>query len=456
MQIKLSFPIQRHFRSPSVLLSLAICGLVLILRPSATFGQQPAPQKFTLAQIEGLVEQKVPDATLSNQIRLHGLAFAPSPAILDELRSKGAGPLTLAAVSNKRPQSPGPSASGTPLIMSVTPIAPRPDQTIAIKGSGLGTHAPYTNQDTPYLLIRDKTSRWNAGRVTPNNYDAVTLSVASWSDGEIVVTGFGGAYGAGNWKLGPSDEIEVEVWNPQTGAGPAVFETQVVQQGPVGPQQLPTITLQAMPGRIHKGETTVLSWQSTDADTVTLNGVSVPPNGSQTFPPAQTITYQAVAKNQAGTASAVAPVIVDPNACAVGTGIKITVRMIDGLDSSKNSAGDRFHASLAQDLTCGGQVVVAKGADVYGRVVDVKKGRFGSEAELRLELTEIQINQQLQTVTTNINDLTSQGRGPGTGGAGITSVINDINGLRSTRLTIASGTSLEFVLRQPFTVTLNP
>jgi TonB family protein len=60
--------------------------------------QQPAPQKFTLDQIEGLVAHGVPDATLSNQIRLHGLAFTLTPAILGELRVKGAGPQTLAAI----------------------------------------------------------------------------------------------------------------------------------------------------------------------------------------------------------------------------------------------------------------------------------------------------------------------------------------------------------------------
>ncbi|MGB6855413.1 MAG: hypothetical protein WBE03_00905 [Terracidiphilus sp.] len=65
-------------------------------------------QKFTLDQIEGLIVHNVPDATLSNQIRLHGLAFAPSPAILDELSAKGAGPLTLAAIQafvSKAPQA---------------------------------------------------------------------------------------------------------------------------------------------------------------------------------------------------------------------------------------------------------------------------------------------------------------------------------------------------------------
>jgi hypothetical protein len=55
-------------------------------------------QKLTLSQIEGLVAHKVPDSPLSSQIRLHGIAFKPTPAILEELRTMGAGPLTIAVI----------------------------------------------------------------------------------------------------------------------------------------------------------------------------------------------------------------------------------------------------------------------------------------------------------------------------------------------------------------------
>jgi hypothetical protein len=91
----------RWTRALTMLLFLGTAVAVIPCNLTAR-AQQPAPQKFTLAQIEGLVEQKVPDATLSNQIRLHGLAFAPTPAILDELRAKGAGSLTIAAIQSTK------------------------------------------------------------------------------------------------------------------------------------------------------------------------------------------------------------------------------------------------------------------------------------------------------------------------------------------------------------------
>jgi excisionase family DNA binding protein len=110
-----------------------------------------------------------------------------------------------------------------PEISSVTPILPRPDQTIIIKGHDLGWYTAFNALDTPFLAIRNNTAHWAAGRIIDLNPDDVTLSVAKWDDSEIVITGFSGKYGQGNWKLQPGDEIEVAVWNPQTGAGPGIF-----------------------------------------------------------------------------------------------------------------------------------------------------------------------------------------------------------------------------------------
>jgi hypothetical protein len=67
-------------------------------------GQQQVVPKLTLSQVQELVSSGVPDSTMSNQIQKRGLAFAPTPAILESLRAKGAGPLTLEAVEALFPQ----------------------------------------------------------------------------------------------------------------------------------------------------------------------------------------------------------------------------------------------------------------------------------------------------------------------------------------------------------------
>ncbi len=114
-----------------------------------------------------------------------------------------------------------------PVITSVTPILPQPNQTIVIRGHGMGIHTNFTNVDTPFLSIRDKTAGWAAGRIVDRNFDEVTLTVASWTDSEIVVTGFGGAYGRGYWRFNPGDMIQIAVWNPQSTVGPTTFDLQI-------------------------------------------------------------------------------------------------------------------------------------------------------------------------------------------------------------------------------------
>jgi len=117
-------------------------------------------------------------------------------------------------------------------IDSVTPILPQPRQKIVIKGIGFGLHVRYFRTDSPYLSIRDKTLGWAAGRLIPQNWDAVMVDVESWTDTEIVVSGFSGDYGRNGWKLNPGDMVEVAVWNPQSGVGPALYRVKVSPNAP--------------------------------------------------------------------------------------------------------------------------------------------------------------------------------------------------------------------------------
>jgi DNA-binding winged helix-turn-helix (wHTH) protein len=114
-----------------------------------------------------------------------------------------------------------------PAITWVSEILPQPNQPIIIRGSGLGSYTNFTALDSPFLAIRDQTAHWAAGRIMERNWDKVTLTVTRWLNSEILVTGFCGSYGQNGWELRPGDEIEVAVWNPQTGAGPALYHLSV-------------------------------------------------------------------------------------------------------------------------------------------------------------------------------------------------------------------------------------
>ena len=115
-------------------------------------------------------------------------------------------------------------------------------------------------------------------------------------------------------------------------------------------------------------------------------------------------------------------------------GTRISVRMIDGVDSTKNQVGDRFQASLAEPLMVDGNVVIDKGADVYGRLAESKtSGTFAGRSELQLELTGVVVNGQTVPLVTGEYELSGKSRGASTakrtiGGAAVGSIIGAIAG----------------------------
>jgi peptidoglycan-associated lipoprotein len=69
------------------------------------------------------------------------------------------------------------------------------------------------------------------------------------------------------------------------------------------PPARPTVTLQASSTFIQRGDSTTLTWSSTNATTLTLNpGSSVAPEGSQKVSPTDSTTYTITATGPGGTA----------------------------------------------------------------------------------------------------------------------------------------------------------
>jgi hypothetical protein len=157
------------------------------------------------------------------------------------------------------------------------------------------------------------------------------------------------------------------------------------------------------------------------------------------------------------------------------------VRMIDGVDSSKNHVGDIFHASLETDLTLNGDLVARKGSDVYGRLAESKEaGHLSGSSELQLELTRMVIDGHDYPVVSSDYTMKGKGRGVNTaekvgGGAALGAIIGAIAGggkgaaigagvgagaggavqvlTRGQQVKVPSETLLEFRLQQPVTVT---
>jgi hypothetical protein len=161
----------------------------------------------------------------------------------------------------------------------------------------------------------------------------------------------------------------------------------------------------------------------------------------------------------------------------IPAGQSILVRMIDGVDSSKNHVGDIFHASLETDLTVNGTLVARKGTDIYGRLAEAKEaGHVSGSSELQLELTRMVIDGHDYPVVSSDYTLQGKGRGKNTaekvgGGAALGAIIGAIAGggkgaaigagvgagaggavqvlTRGQQVKVPSETLLEFRLQQP-------
>jgi len=164
----------------------------------------------------------------------------------------------------------------------------------------------------------------------------------------------------------------------------------------------------------------------------------------------------------------------------IPAGTRISIRTIDEIDSTKHRAGYRFQASLEQPLWIDGNMVVPKGANVYGRLDESKEtGTFAGRSQLKLQLTGIVVNGQTLPLVTGEYEVSGKSKGESTakravGGAAIGSIIGALAGggkgaaigagtgagvgagseiiTKGDQVKIPSETLLDFTLQQSVTV----
>jgi outer membrane lipoprotein SlyB len=162
----------------------------------------------------------------------------------------------------------------------------------------------------------------------------------------------------------------------------------------------------------------------------------------------------------------------------------LTVRMIDGIDSSVNNAGEIFHASLESPLVVDNDVVVPRGADIYVRLVSASSaGRMKGKSELHLELVKMEFQGRSYPLVSSTYSITGSSRGKNTaakvgGGAALGAIIGAIAGggkgagigagvgaaggaiyqgaTKGKQVKIQAETRLDFQLDQPVAVTVVP
>jgi len=123
-----------------------------------------------------------------------------------------------------------------------------------------------------------------------------------------------------------------------------------------------------------------------------------------------------------------------PAVITLESGTMLNIRMIDPVDTGKNRPGDSFRATLDSPITIGDKVVIPEGADVIGRIAELKdSGRFSGQPGLALELASLSVNGRKYTIHTNQYTRQGASRGASTAkkvgaGAAIGAVIGGIAG----------------------------
>ena len=130
----------------------------------------------------------------------------------------------------------------------------------------------------------------------------------------------------------------------------------------------PTAQLTATPTVISAGDQVQLSWKTSDATSVSIDGIGdVPTAGVKTVTPTQSTTYHLVATGQGGTADASARVTVNaPPAVAVPT------NTMSAEEEFKANVQDIFFDYDTADLRSDAQATLAKDASYLVAHPDIK------------------------------------------------------------------------------------
>jgi hypothetical protein len=106
-----------------------------------------------------------------------------------------------------------------------------------------------------------------------------------------------------------------------------------------------------------------------------------------------------------------------PAPVVVPAGTRIHVRLDEALGSKLSEIGQRFHATVAEDVLVNGLDLIPQGAHVDGTVVDAKPlGHFKGGALLALRLDRIHTDSGTYPVATSTMERTEKGKGKRTAG----------------------------------------
>jgi hypothetical protein len=179
-----------------------------------------------------------------------------------------------------------------------------------------------------------------------------------------------------------------------------------------------------------------------------------------------------------------APAAKLPEHITIPSDTVFSVRLIEGIDSTRDRAGDEFEATVEAPVVVGERAVIPRNSDAHVRLVQATSaGRMSGRSELKVELVSVTVGGQTYELETSYFDRAGASRGTRTaetvgGGAVLGALIGAIAGrgkgaaigsvagagagagvearTHGQQVKIPSETVLNFTLKTPVTVTVNP
>ncbi len=140
------------------------------------------------------------------------------------------------------------------------------------------------------------------------------------------------------------------------------------ETAPAATAAAPTAQFTATPAQISAGDQVQLSWHTTDAVTVSIDGIGdVPTSGVKTVTPSASTTYHLVAKGDGGTAEATASVIVN-----APPAVEVPSTSMSAEEAFKANVQDIFFDYDAYDIRSDAQATLSRDASYLVSHPDLK------------------------------------------------------------------------------------
>jgi len=172
------------------------------------------------------------------------------------------------------------------------------------------------------------------------------------------------------------------VWSVMTAALLAVFAACHPRETPTHttttatpppPPPRPTVTLQASPTFIDLGQSSQLTWSSTNATKVLLGGDSVAPEGTKSVTPDQSTTYSITASGPGGDAATSVRITVSPGAHPA----EASAAPLPFDELFRQNVRDAFFDYDKYDIRPDARDALARTAELLRRYPEVKVGIEG-------------------------------------------------------------------------------